>query len=229
MREAAGLTPRAPDGRRDRRFILYLALADTACMAAVATVTTLRAFGVRFDDAVPEAAVGVATDKPSLYALASFWTDDRGRKLRLLDLGGQFQVVALMFTRCPSACPTLVREIQSVERALPKAIRERTRFVLVSIDPDNDTPAVLSDYRRRMQLEGERWTLLTGSAESVRELSAVLGFSFAKDQAEVFSHTRLVTLLDPTGRIIHQQAGMNEDRQRFLNALDRGIASGARL
>ena len=209
--------------------MLYLALAGTACMAAVATVTTLRAFGVRYDDAVPETSLGTASDKPSLYALGSSWTNDRGRKLRLSDLGGHFQVVALMFTRCPSACPTLVREIQAVERAMPQAIRERTRFVLVSIDPDNDTPDVLADYRRRMHLEGDRWTLLTGSAESVRELSAVLGFSFAKDQGEGFSHTRLVTLLDPNGRIIHQQAGMNEDRQRFLNAIDRGVARGARL
>lgn len=226
MREVGELSP---DGRRGRRALRVLALAGTAGMGALAVVATLRAAGVRQDHAVAGAAASAANGGPSLYALASFWNDDRGRKLRLSELGGRFIVLGMMFTRCPSACPTLVREIQALERSMPAGLLERTRFVLVSIDPDHDSPEVLRDYRRRMQLAGDRWTLLSGSAEHVRELAALLGFGFAKDPDQGFAHTRLVTLLDPEGRIVHQQAGMNEDPRTFLDVIDRGVAGARRL
>src|SRR5262245_52228713 len=48
----------------------------------------------------------------SVYQLSSKWTSDENQTLRLKQLSGSFQIVAMIFTHCPAACPTLVREMQ---------------------------------------------------------------------------------------------------------------------
>ena len=155
----------------------------------------------------------------SLYQLESPWQTDDGRSLRLHQLRGRFQVLALIFTRCPGVCPTLVRELQSLEKALPAAAQGRTGFVLVTIDPEHDTPEVLREYRKKMGLAPERWTLLRGEPDDLRELAATLGFNYEPSGPSGFAHSRLITVLEPGGRIVHQQADLAEDPGKVVSAI----------
>lgn len=155
----------------------------------------------------------------SLYQLTSVWTDENGDSLRLASLQGEVQVLAMMFTHCPSMCPTLVKEIRGLRARLPEKARARTRYVLVSIDPERDTPEALEGYRGDMGLDRDDWTLLRGTPESVRELGAALGFTFNTDSGMDFAHTRMVTVLDPGGEIVHQQAGVEPDPGKLVEAI----------
>jgi protein SCO1/2 len=167
--------------------------------------------------AAPVAARGHAAGPraASLYRLPSVFQSDDGRELKLAELSGKFQIVALMFTRCPSVCPTLVRELQKLEQAMPERVAAATGIALISIDPENDTVAALRAYRAQLGL-GARWTLLRSEPESVRELAAVLGFSFSGDGSSPAVHSRLVTLLGPQGQVLHQQAGVADDPARII-------------
>ncbi|HKE95613.1 MAG TPA: SCO family protein [Povalibacter sp.] len=142
----------------------------------------------------------------SLYQLESAWRTDADRSLRLRELRGHYQIVVLMFTECVGICPILVKQLQHLQTTLPPAIDASTRFVAISIDPDRDTPQVLSHYRQQMHLDS-RWTLLTGDSIAVREVTAVLGFNYAPGPADQFVHSSLVSVLDPAGSVIHQQPG----------------------
>jgi len=155
----------------------------------------------------------------SLYQLDSVWTTQEGKPLRLAELRGRPRVLSMIFTRCPSACPTLVKEMQALERKLPEDVRERTGFVLVSIDPDHDTPQVLRDYAHKMGISTARWTLVRGSAEDVRELSATLGFSYGKGEGADIAHSKLITVLNSGGEIVHQQMGVVNDPARLVAAV----------
>ncbi len=158
----------------------------------------------------------------SLYHLqAGFETDD-GRRLKLAELSGKFHIVALIFTRCPSVCPTLVGELRNLEQRMPERVATATGFALVSIDPEHDTLGALRAYRARMRL-GARWTLLRGEPDSVRELAAVLGFSFNSDGSAPAVHSRLVTLLSSRGQVLHQQAGLADDPTRILELIAGGL------
>jgi protein SCO1 len=152
----------------------------------------------------------------SVYRLESVFVTDAGRSVRLRDLRGHTQLVALIFTRCPRACPTLVKELQALERRLPDEAREATRFALFTIDPEHDTVEELRAYRERMGL-GERWTLLRGGPDAVRELAASIGFGYDGE----LLHSKLVTVLDPGGVVVHQENGLENDQQRLLDALAR--------
>src|SRR5262245_8806041 len=89
----------------------------------------------------------------SLFQLDSRWTTDDGKGFRLADLRGNVAILATVFTRCTSTCPTLVKEMQLLDRTLPRAGWPALRYVLVSVDPEYDTPAVLARYRAAMGLD----------------------------------------------------------------------------
>ena len=159
----------------------------------------------------------------SLYRLDSPFQTDSSQPFRLAELRGNFQVVALIFTRCPSVCPTLVRELQELERAMPTEVSDATRFTLVSIDPTHDTPEALHTYRAKMGLSREHWTLLRGESDSVRDLSALLGFGYSNGDGLQLAHSQLVTVLNRQGEVIQQQERVSADAEKIIDSIVRAL------
>jgi protein SCO1/2 len=145
----------------------------------------------------------------SIYQLESRWTSDVGREIRLGVLAGDPQVVALVFTSCEFACPIIVNDMKRLAAALPTEVRDRTGFVLVSFDPERDTPERLREFRHKMNLPTRGWTLLRGAPDDVRELAALLGVNYRKDARGQYAHSNLLTLLNAQGEVVFQQPGLN--------------------
>ncbi len=143
----------------------------------------------------------------SLYQLDAAFTADDGRPFRLGALRGRPVVLTMFFASCGYACPLLAADMQAIREKLPAAVRERTAFVLVSFDPERDTPAALQRYRQTRQLDGQ-WTLLHGSDDAVRELAALLGVKYRREPGGMFAHSNLITILNPEGEIVHQRNGL---------------------
>jgi protein SCO1 len=156
-------------------------------------------------------------DERSVYQLQSRWTTDRGRSFELAELAGHYQIVAFIFTHCGNACPLLVKSLQAQSRNMPQRVQRRTRFLLVSLDPERDTVKALRDYRKDMSLD-EQWTLLRGADGDVREFAAVLGFNYERSADGQFAHSNLVTLIDPAGAIVLQHP-TTEDALRTMSAV----------
>ena len=171
----------------------------------------------------PEPAVHGELAARSLYRLGGAFQTDSSQALHLSGLRGNFQVLALIFTRCPSVCPTLVHEMQALERAMPAEVSAATRFMLVSIDPAHDTPEALRAYRSKHGLNREHWTLLRGEPDSVRDLSALLGFSYASGDGVPLAHSKLVTVLNRDGEVIHQQESVGADPEKIIAAIARAL------
>ena len=150
------------------------------------------------------------TDK-SLYQLDTAWTNDAGRAIRLGELKGLPQVVAMFFANCAYACPLLVYQMKQIEAALPESVRTNVGFVLVSFDPERDTPAALRDYRASHGLGAGRWTLLRGEPDEVLDLAALLGVRFKRDANGQFLHSNAITILNADGEIARQLPGLNPD------------------
>ena len=171
--------------------------------------------------------LGKPTDK-SLYLLDSTWTSDVGRQIKLGALRGRPQIVALFFTHCEYACPILVGELKAIEGKLPPEVLGKVDFLLVSIDSKRDTPAELAAFREKRQLARERWTLLRGGADDVRELAALLGVNYAEDSRGQFAHTNLITLLNADGEIAFQHAGLKQDPALLVAAIAKAAGGAQR-
>jgi len=187
----------------------------------VLTIATLRS--AQSSDSRPPCCRPALTNSPptdgSLYQLETVWTSDVGARVQLGVLQGRIQVMAMFFTQCEYACPILVNDLKRLQAALPEAQRDLVDFVLVSIDSERDTPAVLAEYRTRHHLSAEHWTLLTGRADDVRELAALLGVNYRKNSSGQFAHSNLFVVLDAAGEIIHQQVGLDQDPAAAMAAI----------
>ena len=171
------------------------------------------------------------TNEPSersLYLLESTWTSDVGRKVKLGVLRGRRQVLAMVFTRCEFACPIIVDDLQRIQRTLAPELRDQVDFVLVSFDPERDTPGVLRAYRQQMHLGEDHWTLLTGRPDDVRELAVLLGVNYQRDARGQFAHSNVITVLNAEGEIIHRQVGLGRGPAETVAALTATLPAEAK-
>jgi len=91
--------------------------------------------------------------------------DHRGRAVTQDDYADRWQLVFFGFTHCPDICPTTLAYLGSVLDLLgPKA--DRVAPLFVSVDPDRDTPDVLSDFVAAFH---PRLIGLTGSPKQVAD------------------------------------------------------------
>jgi protein SCO1/2 len=158
--------------------------------------------------AAGQTATAAAYADRSIYQLDATWTTDAGQPFKLGELRGRPIVLAMFFTSCGYACPRIVSDMAQIRQTLPRAVRDRAVFVLVSFDDERDTVAALHSYRELHELGAQNWILLRGAPGEIRELAAVLGVSYKKDALGQFSHSNLITILNTEGEIIHQRAGL---------------------
>jgi protein SCO1/2 len=149
------------------------------------------------------------------------WTTVTEQPLRLGQLQGKVQVLAMVYTTCEAACPIIVSLMQRMEAALPPELRSHVGFVLVTFDPERDTPGVLSAYSAKMHLDPMSWVLLTGHPDDVLELATLLGIRYKRDQSGGFIHSNVITVLNKAGEIVHRQEGLQQDTAPTLEAIRR--------
>ncbi len=158
----------------------------------------------------------------SVYHLTGAWTDQNGNKLTLPELRGKVQLMAMVYASCPQACPRIIADMKSIDQDLSKRHPDGVELVLVSIDPETDTPERLRQLASEQGL-GPRWRLLRGDSQQVQELAAVLGVKYRKVSATDFAHSNLITVLDADGVVVHQQEGLGVERSRSIDAAEKAL------
>jgi len=164
-----------------------------------------------------EAAFEMLSASAATPSLQKYWTlpafsltERSGQPLRLADLAGKVWVAEFFYTTCPGPCPILTRHLGDLQIALGPA--PDVRFVSISVDPDNDTPAALKEYAERFHA-GPNWFFCTGNKEAVYKL-AHDGFKLPVAEptapgAPIIHTTRLV-LVDKSGTVRGFYEGASE-------------------
>jgi len=145
----------------------------------------------------------------SLYQLSGEWTDQDGRTVPLSLHRGHPVLVVMFYGTCQHVCPIMVQRMKEIGARLDPSEQERLRFLLVTFDPERDTPERLAAYASQRDLDHRRWTLLHGPPERVRELALVLGVRYRALEGGGFSHSMRVTLLDADGAVVEHLDGLD--------------------
>ena len=128
------------------------------------------------------------------------FTTQEGEPLSRADLLGKVWVVDFMFTRCSGPCPIMSSRMAEISRELTKAID--VRLVSVSIDPEHDTPEVLSEYAARLQADPKRWIFLTGPKKEIEQFTTKgMLQALATDSFGVPTHSTRFLVIDRDGEI----------------------------
>jgi protein SCO1 len=160
-----------------------------------------------------------ATPGDSLYKLEVPLTDQAGRAVTLDVHRGKPVLVTMFYGSCPHVCPILISTMQRLERELPEAQRGRLRVLMVSLDPERDTPAKLTEVAGRHGVDLKRWTLARAGEADVRRLAAALGIQYRQLPDGEFNHATVITLLDPDGRIRKRTSSLLRLEKEFVDAM----------
>ena len=110
--------------------------------------------------------------------------DAAGRTVSSSDLRGKVVVLNFVYTNCPNVCPLHAERIAEVQGMVNQTpMRDRVRFITVTTDPQNDTPAVMRAYGGNHGLDSVNWTFLTSDPKRLnltRELVRQFGHKFTK-------------------------------------------------
>lgn len=94
---------------------------------------------------------------------------------------GRLAVVSGFFTTCTAFCPITQESLAHLERALDRRMGRDVVFVLVSVDPANDTPEKMKAWAEKFHL-GPDWALLSGNPEDVAKIMKALGLYVDRPQ-----------------------------------------------
>lgn len=162
---------------------------------------------------------GVSYSDMSIYQSNGTWTDQNNHKKEIGSFKGKDVVIAMFFASCRSACPVIVENMKKIETIIPITKRNNYRFVLISIDPENDTPSELLNYAKMRGLKYPEWTLLNGNNSDIMELSMLLGFKYSKNKKNGFTHNNLISFLNRDGEIVFQNSGLVIETDSITNAI----------
>jgi protein SCO1/2 len=114
---------------------------------------------------------------------------------------GQWDLVFFGFTHCPDICPMTLQVLSAARQQMAEqGLAPLPRIVLVSVDPERDTPDLLASY---VAYFGDDNLGLTGELDEVRKLTDALGIFFDKrplaDGNYTVDHSSAVLLFDPAG------------------------------
>ena len=186
-----------------------------ALLFAIASIGAVAAFlAISERPATPVHATLLPEPKP----LPDFsLTRDDGAAFTRADFEGGWHLVFFGFTHCPDICPATLQQLAVAARRVNESGREFPQILLVSVDPDRDTPARLAEYVGNF---GAGIRGVTGNYEELDKLTAALGVFYARagDATGNYGvdHSASVALIDESAAW-HAVFGAPHEVQDFVD------------
>src|SRR5690606_22684534 len=155
----------------------------------------------------------------SIYNLPSIWTTQDNKKIELKELKGDVLVMVMIYTSCQTACPRLAADMRNIEKQIPEDKKDDVTLVLVSIDPETDTPERLAEFAKENKMDSDQWVFLRGSEEDTREFAAVLAVNYKRISPLDFSHSNIISVFDQGGELAHQQEGLSVSNKETISKI----------
>ena len=130
------------------------------------------------------------------------------------DFEGSPVVMGFIYTHCPDICSFITANVGNVYKELDNP--SDVQFVLVTFDPERDTPEVLKNYAAAFDMDREPFQFLTGSADVIdqfmQRVSVRTQESFSRDlengdRAYFLNHSDKVLLIDQNSKLIFDYGG----------------------
>lgn len=125
--------------------------------------------------------------------------DQSKRMFTNQNLEGKWTLMFFGFTTCPDICPMTLATMSRVYNALDEDIRAQTQVVLLSVDPERDTPDTLSKYVTHFNAD---FIGVTGKFLSIKRFADNVNVAFNKvmlDEGYTVDHSGNIVLMNPYG------------------------------
>jgi protein SCO1/2 len=128
-------------------------------------------------------------------------TDHTGASFDPFRLKNHWSLLFFGFTHCPDVCPTTLGMLAQTEKILGDLpVEQRPQIVLISVDPQRDTPQQLASYLRFFS---PSFTGVTGTQDAIDKFTQALGVPVAISEVAnggyTVDHSAAIFLIDPNG------------------------------
>lgn len=155
----------------------------------------------------------------SIYNLPDKWTNQNGENIELKDYKGNVLVMVMIYTSCKAACPRLVADMRNIEQQISNKQKENVKFILVSIDPEVDTPERLKEFSIENEMTNNHWVFLRSNEDQTREFAAVLAVNYKKISPIDFSHSNIISVFNKEGEMVYQQEGLGVSYDKTVETI----------
>ena len=159
-------------------------------------------------------------------------TDQSGKQFQDIDFRGKIMLVFFGFTHCPDICPVTVATLTKAMALLGEKA-DQVVPVFISVDPENDTPAVMKDFLSNFD---KRIVGLTGNGDQIKQVaqaykvyfskkdsSAGMSSDTAKDTDSGFDHSAYIYMMGKDGKFI-RVFPYNAQEQEIAGAVDHQLS-----
>jgi protein SCO1/2 len=158
--------------------------------------------------------------------------DHNGKPFDSPQLQGHYSFIFFGYTHCPDICPATLYQFKTVAKMLQSSpeLYARTRFILVSVDPQRDTSAQLKEYVKYYHPD---FIGVTGAAADIKTFSRQMGVIYERREPEdkesdnyIVDHSSAILMTNPDGNLQvifsapHNAEILVKDYQSIYNFLE---------
>ncbi|MCX6058285.1 MAG: SCO family protein [Chloroflexi bacterium] len=119
----------------------------------------------------------------------------------LSDFHGKLVVIYFGYTFCPDICPATLANVGQALRRMNESQAKDVQLIMISLDPERDTPKKLSEYVAHFY---PSFIGITGSNEKLAEVTSLYGIFYEKSAGSTtenytIDHTATLLVIDREG------------------------------
>jgi protein SCO1/2 len=137
--------------------------------------------------------------------------DETGKPFPISSLRGHRVALTFIYTRCPipDFCPLMDKHFTAVQDAIKKTPDlADVQLLSVTLDPQFDTPAVLTAHAKALGADPARWHFATGNADDVLGFAKRFGvIAEPGDASNQLVHNLRTAVIDTEGRLVKAYTG----------------------
>ena len=139
---------------------------------------------------------------------------------------GKVTVIGFIYTNCPDICPMTTHNMLITDESLTKEKINNVQFILLTFDPNRDTPSVLKKYAEIRGINFDHWAMLWGDKENTDKLldrfdimAIPSDSSYTPDDELTYYmiHTDRISLIDKNGRLRKNYQGSKVNLNELFN------------
>lgn len=144
------------------------------------------------------------------------------------DFEGAPLVLGFIYTNCPDICSFITANVKKVYDSMDNP--GNTRFVLVTFDPERDTPETLKEYAGAFGMDAEPFYFLSGEPEEINRFMDRMGVRVQESDSResengekiyFLNHSDKILLIDQNSRLIFDYGGSMTPENIIIEDLEK--------
>ncbi len=188
----------------ESRAALLKTVAGTGCFVVV--LAAMVPFILQPDPGFASESFPGERIRTSVPSAAFQLTNQHDQSFEMASTRGQIVVLTAVYATCGDTCPQILQQVKRAVGALSSEEQEQVTVVTLSLDPETDTPAMLTMIAEQHGLSSDVFQLLTGAPEKVDRILDDYGFRRWRNERGIIEHANLIHVIDREGLIAYRLA-----------------------